>query len=114
TCAGPAPDLRRTCAGPAIVIGSGSGLEAAAREVAGEAQGGPEAAAFGTTRGGRVVGDAVIGRGAGDGEAQGGVHGLVEVDELHRDERLVVVAADDHVEAALTDGRGGGGAEHRV
>ena len=64
---------------------------------------------------GDVVGDAVIGRGAHDGQAERHVHRLLEVEELHRDEPLVVVHARRPRRSAPSsviaeDGVGHGGA----
>jgi len=57
----------------------------------------------------------VVGAGADDGEADGHVHAAVEVEQLHRDEALVVVHGDDEVVVALhgfdKDGVGGEGAD---
>src|SRR5687767_9198728 len=57
----------------------------------GEVERGEEALGARETFPGDVVGHAVVGRGAHDGEADGDVHGLLEVEELHGDQTLVVV-----------------------
>src|SRR5260221_314537 len=54
-----------------------------------------------TGRIGDVVGDAVIGRGADDGQAERDVDRFFKVDELDRDEALIVIERDDGIEAAV-------------
>ncbi len=62
-------------------------------------------AASGDVLAGDVEGGAVIDRGAQDGNAEGHVHGGLEVEELHGDVALVVIHGDDEIVRAV------GGAE---
>ena len=78
----------------------------------GEGQRRRHAGGTGAAAAGEVVGGAVIGRRAHDGQAEGDVDRVLEVDQLHRDERLVVVHRDQAVDAPV-DGEAEGGVGHQ-
>ena len=98
----PAPDPERSAASPrgASVEGTGTPLGFPSDQLRRKIQRGKEAVGAGGARAGDVEGRAVIGGGAREGQAQRDVHGLVEVEELHGDEALIVVERDDGVERA--------------
>lgn len=87
-------------------------------QLAGEADGGEHGGRIGEVFPGDGKGSAVVRAGAGLGQAEGDIHGGVEVEQLERNEALVVIHGEHGIELALggvTENgiRHGGSAEGR-
>ena len=93
---------------PAFLLAGGSG------QFAGEADGGDHGRGIGEAFAGDGEGGAMVRAGAGFWQAEGDVHGVVEIEQFERDEPLIVIHGDDGIEVAAggiaEDGVGHGGA----